>query len=403
MYSLRLSPEQIEIRNTVRDFATREIKPAAQSSEHMEALDRRPLWNVLDVASDMGLRTLALGEELGGAGADHLTSCIVAEELAVADPDVAAMLAETSGLGGLLFGKLLSKAQRDRFLPAFGEDRRYHLAHAACVAQTELGSHYHDPRGGPVMTATAVRTGKHWVINGFSSDVANAPVAKLFAVSASTDPHAPGTKGASLLLVPRDAAGLTVSEHAPGRFLGCAGALTFRDCRVPADNLLSADANAALEAATTSGRGSPHWSAINLGIGRAAYEAAVAYAQIRVQGGRPIIQHQAIGTKLAECAIRLEVARGAIWKAAWAADHPEALADLSPGDLPLETLARAFTSEAIYRATKDAAEVFGAMGVMRDMPLQKFIHDARVCLHSAGGLSDAKLTIAEAIAGYRRA
>ena len=81
----------------------------------------------------------------------------------------------------------------------------------------------------------------------------------------------------------------------------------------------------------------PLFQALNLGIGRAAYEAALDYAQLRVQGGRRIVEHQAIGTKLAEIAIRLEVARNAIWRAAWASDHPEAFADRSLPDLPLTT------------------------------------------------------------------
>src|SRR5258708_12263297 len=87
----------------------------------------------------------------------------------------------------------------------------------------------------------------------------------------------------------------------------------------------------------------------------------------------PIIEHQAIGAKLAEIAIRLEVARAAIWQAAWASDHPDAFADRSLPDLPLATIAAVFASEAIYRAAKDAAECFGAMGGMRDMPLQQYV------------------------------
>jgi alkylation response protein AidB-like acyl-CoA dehydrogenase len=142
--------------------------------------------------------------------------------------------------------------------------------------------------------------------------------------------------------------------------------------------------------------------ALNLGIGRAATEAAFQYAQLRVQGGRPIVEHQAIGTKLAECALRLDVVRNAIWRAAWAADHPDAFADRSLPDLPLTTMAKVFTAESIYRVTKDAAECFGAMGVMRDMPLQKYIHDAMICLHAGDGNSDDKLRIAEALIGYRR-
>jgi alkylation response protein AidB-like acyl-CoA dehydrogenase len=96
------------------------------------------------------------------------------------------------------------------------------------------------------------------------------------------------------------------------------------------------------------------------------------------------------------------VARSIVWQAAWASDHPEAVADRSLADLPHATIARVFTSEAVYRAVKDAAECFGAMGVMRDMPLQKYVHDALVCLRLGNGTSEAKLRIAEALAGYRR-
>jgi alkylation response protein AidB-like acyl-CoA dehydrogenase len=121
-----------------------------------------------------------------------------------------------------------------------------------------------------------------------------------------------------------------------------------------------------------------------------------------VQGGRRIVEHQAIGTKLAESAMRLDIARNAIWRAAWASDHPDAFADRSLPDLPLSTMAKVFTAETIYRVAKDCAECFGAMGVMRDMPLQKYIHDAMICLHTGDGSADDKLRIAEALVNFRR-
>jgi len=99
---------------------------------------------------------------------------------------------------------------------------------------------------------------------------------------------------------------------------------------------------------------------------------------------------------------RLEVARAAIWNAAWASDHPQAFADQSLPDLPLTTVAQVFVSETLYKAVRDAAELFGAMGVMRDMPLQKYVHDALVCAHGGDGNTDARLRIAEGLAGYRR-
>jgi alkylation response protein AidB-like acyl-CoA dehydrogenase len=395
MYNLHLGPEQREIRDTVRDFVVREIKPFALKSERLEALDRRLPLAILDQASQLGLRTLALSEELGGAGADNLTACIVVEELAVGDPDIAAVLAETSRLGRLLFDRWMSGEQRAQFLPQFLADDRYHLALAEHEPDTDtaLGVNYHRPvaRDGAAQT-TAERNKGDWVINGVKARVANAPIAKLFAVTVTTE--APD----GVILVPHDAPGLTVRtpDEAARGFHGACGEVSFEDCRVPAQNLLATDGRRRAD------DGIPLFPAINLGIGRAAYEAALDYAQMRVQGGRRIVEHQAIGVKLAEIAIRLTVARNAVWQAAWVSDHPEAYADRSIADLPLTVIAQIFTSEAVYRAAKDAAECFGAMGVMRDMPLQRYVHDALICLHAGHGATDAKLEIAEALAGYRR-
>jgi len=394
MYSLHLSPEQLQIRDTVREFVAQEIKPLALKAERLEPRARPLLVEALDKASQIGLRTLALSEEAGGAGADNLTCCIVTEELAVGDPDIAAVLAQTSTLAHALFDRLMTEEQRARFLPAFLAEQRYHLALAEHEPDrdTALGINYHRPQAREARFATAaVRAGDTWIINGRKDRVVGASLAALFAVRASV-----GENGAGTLLVPRDTPGLGITRSETSWHHGACGALTFEDCRVPAENLITAPLFA------DAARAIPLDQALNLGIGRAAYEAALDYAQLRVQGGRPIIEHQAIGAKLAEIAIRLEVARAAIWQAAWASDHPDAFADRSLLDLPLTTIAAVFASEAIYRAVKDAAECFGAMGVMRDMPLQKYVHDARICLHAGAGNSEAKLRVAEALARYRR-
>jgi len=387
MFDLRLSPEQLEIRDAVRDFVAREVKPVALKPERLEPFAKPLLAAQLEEASQLGLRTLALSEAAGGAGADNLTCCIVTEELAVGDPDIAAVLAHTAALGRLL-ERAMTPAQRDRFLPAFVRDDAFHLALAEREpgSETALGVNYHRPEAAkPVPGTTAVRSGGDWVISGVKSAVANASIAKMFVVQTSV-----GT-----LLVPRDTPGVSVRPQEGHWFHGSSGEVTFSNCRVPADNLLGAGIE-------TDKRGSPELQALNLGIGRAAYEAALEYAQLRVQGGRRIVEHQAIGAKLAGIAIRLEVARAAIWRAAWASDHPEAVADRSLPDLPLQTIARVYTAEAMLEVAKDAADCFGAMGVMRDLPLQKYVHDARVCLHSGDGSAGATLMLAEVLAGYRR-
>src|SRR5262245_8455794 len=402
MYNLELSPEQIEIRDTIRDLVAREIKPFAVQSARLEAGDRRLPMHLLDQASQMGLRAFALSEASGGAGVDNLTCCIVTEELATGDPDIAVVLSHTATLAHVLFDQLMSAEQRSRFLPPFLADDRSHLALADLEPESDpaLGVNYHRPETShAALRTTAVREGDGWLINGVKTCVPNAPIAGLFAVQVQT----PTTPGPSTLLVPAQSNGLTVKEPDQARrwYHGACGDVSFDNVRVPAENLIGPEGQSPLSGLVAS-HATPQLAALNLGIGRAAYEAALDYAQLRVQGGRHIIEHQAIGVKLAEVATKLEVTRAMIWQAAWASDHPEAQANRSLSDLPLATMAQAFAAETIYGATKQAVECFGAMAVMRDMPLQKHVHDALICLHAGTGPSDAKLRIAEALAGYRR-
>jgi alkylation response protein AidB-like acyl-CoA dehydrogenase len=400
MYNLHLSAEQLEIRDTVRDFVEREIKPVMLKADRIDVRDRSLPMELLDQASQLGMRTLALSEDRGGVGADALTSCIVTEELAAGDADIAALLSETSRLGHVLFDQVMTDAQRDRFLPSFLENDRYHLAVADHEAgdDTRLGVNYHRPVAiaRDVKTTAAKANDGSLVLNGMKDCVANAPIAQLFVVEVML------AGARRFVLVPADAPGLTVRPHERPWTHGPCGDLELKDCRVPADHLLEETAGDLLAHADLSGRGNPLFPALNLGIARAAYEAAIAYAPIRVQGERPLAEHQAIASKLAGIAIKLEVARASIWQAAWASDHLDAYADCSLSDLPLQAIVQVFTGEMMLEAAKDAAEVFGAMGVMRDMPLQKYVHDARVCLHTGDGASDAKLRIAEAIFRYRR-
>jgi alkylation response protein AidB-like acyl-CoA dehydrogenase len=326
----------------------------------------------------------------------------VTEELATGDPDIAAVLAHTATLAHVLFDQLMSAEQRSRHLPAFLADDRCHLALADHEAGSDpaLGVNYHRPEtSDTAIKTTAVRDGNAWIVNGAKTCVPNALLAGLFAVQVRT----PGKHSPSMLLVPATSKGLSVKEpdQAKRWYHGACGDVSFENVRVPAENLIGPEGQSPLSGIVAN-HAIPQLAALNLGIGRAAYEAALDYAQLRVQGGRRIIEHQAIGTKLAEVAIKLEVTRAMIWQAAWASDHPEAQASRSLSDLPLATMAQAFAAETIYGATKQAVECFGAMAVMRDMPLQKHVHDALICLHAGTGTSDAKLRIAEALAGYRR-
>src|SRR5262249_47558692 len=237
----------------------------------------------------------------GGAGADNVAGWMVRGGVGVGDPDVAAVLAQTSTLAQALFDRLMTAEQRARFLPPFLADQRYHLALAEHEADRDaaLGINYHRPQtsGAPFRT-TAVRAGDDWVVNGSKDGVVGASLAALFVARASI-----GEGGVATLLVPRDTPGLSVTATKAATRHGACGAVAFDDCRVPAENFLGAESPLAADA----GRHIPQDQALNLGIGRAAYEAALDYAQLRTQGGRPVIEPQAIGGQLAEIAIPVAV------------------------------------------------------------------------------------------------
>jgi alkylation response protein AidB-like acyl-CoA dehydrogenase len=417
LFNLHLTPEQLEFRDTVRDFVENEVKAVAIHPDRLQPFEKPLLGELLEDISRMGLRTLSLSEAAGGAGADALTTCIVLEELAAGDVDLATVVGVTAHLARALFDEAMTPERRNRFLPRFLDDRGYHLALAAHDYGGDRLWNYHrayDDGTSPEPVATKLSNGD-WVIDGELAFVPNAPVAKLLIVQVRTDPKKTGSNGLSTLLVPRDTPGLTVdaAPKAVGEVASDGAALTrwhhgtgarvqFRGCRVPADHLLGKEGQTPLSSAANAARAAVAVAAINLGVGRIAYETAVDYAKIRVQGGRPIVQHQSIGTILADIAVKLELARNLIWKAAWVSDNPGAVADRSVTDLPLATMARTYTAEAMHEAALGAAECFGAMGVMRDMPLQKYVHDTMVLLHAADHDSATKLHIAEAIAGFQR-
>jgi alkylation response protein AidB-like acyl-CoA dehydrogenase len=404
MFNLHLTPEQHEIRQTVREFVRREVKPIALERDRKEDFDERFPWEVLEQASRMGLRTMALSEDMGGTGADNLTCCLVIEELAVGDVGIAATVGQTACLARSWFEGAMTMKQRERFLPQFLEDHRFHLAFAGHEPDTDLGWRYHEPNVPDARYKTrAVRESNgDWVLNGVKNFITNAPIAKLIAVNLTTASEQSGAMSMSTIIVPRDTPGLTVREHDKvGRRLGSNGELVFENCRVPAENLIGEVGKSPFNARSI-GRGIPRFQAMNLGIGRAAYEAALEYAQLRVQGGRRIIEHQAVGLSLANMAVALEAARVLTWQAAWASDHQEAYADGSLPGLPLQTIAKIVVSETVQRVTLEAAQIFGGMGVMRELPMQKYVRDAMIFLHSESSNDVARLHLAEHLARYRR-
>jgi alkylation response protein AidB-like acyl-CoA dehydrogenase len=404
MFNLQLTQEQIEFRDTVRDFVRDVVKPAILDPVRLQELPLRFPADILEETARLGLRSLRLSESAGGAGADELTSCMVLEELGAGDAGIALTIGETARLARILFDDAMTPDQRDIFLPRFVEDASFHLSVATPSLASDLGLGYYRP--GPLsepVAVNAVRDGGGWLLNGSADFVLNAPLAGLFAVCVDGVTEA---NGGVAFLVPRDADGLEVtgyeaSESGMPWYLGLRGRLIFRNCRVAESMSLGEQGYALLhDDAAGGGRIDPWQQAINLGLGRAACEAALEYTKIRVQGARSIIGHQAIGIKLADMAIRTEVARTMIWRAACAFDRPGIHELTGHPVFPLWAISKVYASEAMHEVAELAAECFGAMGVMRDMPLQKYFNEATILLGSGCSNSTARFRIAEALAGY---
>ena len=395
MFNMSLTSEQLEFQALLCDFVTNEIKSESIKPSRLEPFDKPLMKDLLNQTSELGLRSISLSEEAGGVGADLMTSCIILEELSVGDVDIAITLSQTALLAGLLFDSWMTKEQHDLYISNFLSDTTFHLAYVGHDPDTLAGWNYHTTiREEHIGSPFATKLDKNLIINGAVNFVTNAPIASLFIVPVSFEGKM------TSLLIPKDIAGLkiypaikTAGKEQNRWHHGTMSRVEFTNCYVPIGDCLKNSDNGR----DFSTRNIIQRAAINLGVGRVAFETAIEYTKIRRQGGADIIEHQAIGKMIADMAIKLEHARIMIWKAAWVLDNPDAVIDSNLSNLPLHIIASSFTAEVITDVTHLAAECFGAMAVMRDMPLQKYVEDAFIFANSDTNNLSTKLRITEAI------
>ncbi|MFQ5879287.1 MAG: acyl-CoA dehydrogenase family protein, partial [Dehalococcoidia bacterium] len=315
----RLTEEQEMLRKTLDQFVEKEVKPDCRRREKIEDPAERIPWDWITALSKMGIRTLAVPEEYGGGGAGCLTLCIAGEELAVGDLGLSVIFDQTWKFTYFITAAA-NQEQRNRYLPRFMEDDTFLLA----MGQTEEtgGSDhslpYNEPGAGLRTTAVPARRNGHdgWLINGRKIYISNGGIAKLHVIRARTDPTTGGIVGTTAFFVELDTPGFTVGrvEDKIGQRLVQNGELIFEDCWVPAENLLG-ELHRGWELALRYSRGTSNTEAAAtvLGVARAAFEDALAYAKQRVQGGKPIIGHQAIKLMLADMLTQIRAARALIW------------------------------------------------------------------------------------------
>ena len=394
MFDIRLNEEQRAFQQMARDFAENEIKPIALELDAKPDWEDRIPWEVLKKGSQLGFRSFVLQEENGGAGAaDHLTACTVAEELAVADTGTAYYFMLTARRARDWFEIRMTDEQRAYFIPRFLEDDTYFTTVAVHEPDTDLGYDYftETPPDVAFRTRAVKQSDGSWLINGAKNFQTVGYLAKLIVTMAQTP------DGPRAFLVEGDSEGLVRHPMSKiGRRVGDNAEIFYDNVRVPPDRILGPPPPGRTDMGTH-----VTIAAITLGLGRAAFEETLKYTQERVAGGKPIIQHQAVGLFLADMATNLEAARWLIWTAAWAKDHPEAFEDGSADRQPYEMMATAFTGTAVQRITEQGMELFGGMGVVQGMPIEKYVRDALVQKHISFPFPT-RFSITEALAGYKR-
>jgi alkylation response protein AidB-like acyl-CoA dehydrogenase len=354
LIGFELTAEQRDLQRVAHEFAARELRPIAQEWDEREEYPP----DLLAKAARAGLTSYAIPAEYGGGGADAVTSALISEELSWGCAGLASTLQATMfPVRPLLrFG---SDAQRERYLPRLASEDGV----LAAIAFTEA----HAGSDVAAIRAEARRDGDAYVLDGEKVYVTNGGVAELTVVFAKVDGEI------TAFLVEGGDAGVSAGrvERKVGLRASHTGSLLLEGTRIPAERRLG-DEGQGFEVALDFFQASrPQVAAGAVGVARAAFEYAADYAREREAFGRPILNRQGVGFKLADMAMLVEASRLLVWRAAAAVDAGEDAGLLG-------SYAKAFAADAAMRITTDAVQVLGGAGIMRDHPVEKWMRDAKV-------------------------
>lgn len=373
-----LSETQSAIRDAVRAFAQDRIRP---QSHAFEAAGGYPAGLFEDAAA-LGLMGMVAPESVGGAGADYVSYALSLIEIAAADGPLSTIISIQNSLivGGLL--REGSEAQKARFLPDLINGR---MIGAFALTESDAGS------DAAAIRTRAVKAEGGWVLNGAKQFITSGKIGGLAMVFAVTDPQA-GKKGISGFLVPTDTPGYVVEkvEHKLGQAASDTCAIRFEDMFVPDALLYGAEGRGLNIALANLEQGRIGIAAQCVGMAQAALEIAVAYAKDRRSMGKPIIEHQAVGFRLADLATRLEAARLLVL-------HAASVKDMGRPCLTEASMAKLFASEAAEAIVSGAIQTLGGYGYLEEFGLAKIYRDVRVCQIYEGTSDIQRMVIARAL------
>ena len=390
-----LTEEQIAIQELAHEFAEKEIRPIAMKLDHSpQPEDAFYMPHLAAKFHEVGLHAMTIPEEYGGGGIDDLfTHCIVGEELGWGDRGVVGLLLSSNKITRYMTAReLTSEEQAKKWLTAYAKDPEFLIAQ--CMTEDEAGSEnllpYDGVDGG--FRTHAVRDGDHYIVNGRKRFISNAGWAKLYFMYVRTDKTKGINEGSTLLMIPKDTPGLSFGRchDKMGYRLNINREIIMDNCRVPVANRLGPENYGIVRINSHLRAGDGLINAAGmLGLARASFEIALDYAKTRRQSGKFLVQHQAIGLKLVEMFSELSAARAYVWQAARMIDNR----DKSPVDLKMPGSASMFAHEMACKVTRDAMEIFGGSGVMRELPVEMYLRNAYNMLHSDGGIIMKKLKV----------
>jgi len=372
-----LNDDQRAILKTVARFVEQEVAPRAAK------LDANPdpaagfSWEIVERAHQLGLRTMTLSERWGGLGTDSLTTAMVIEELGKGDIGVSVIFAQTLKIAQIM-QKALNAEQRERVLPKFAADPRGMLAIG--ITEPDNASNYFLPHPTPFRTQ-ARKTQGGWIVNGMKHFISNGNRASHYLLFVQTEKDKPMAEGATCFLLERNRPGFSIGRvhDKMGERLANNAELVFQDCFLPDENVVGTAGKGFGVLAEFFPQSNAYAAATVLGVAGALHRKAIEWAKVRVQGGKPLIEHDGIRAQLAEMRMLIDASRAYVHRACWLADHQEQGWDRTLGALP-----KAMAAQAAWKIATWTMEIHGGHGYMKEFGVEKLVRDAAAFLHSDG-------------------
>jgi len=363
------------VADTARSFAEKEIRPNIMKYDTSMEF---PL-DVIKKLGGLGFMGVIFPEEYEGSGFGYLEYVSVIEEISKVDPSIGLSVAAHNSLCSNHIYSFGNDAQKKKYMPDLATARKIG---AWALTEPSSGS----DAGG--MLTTAVKDGKHYILNGSKNFITHGSVGQVTVVMAVTG-REKGKKGVSAFIVDNDTPGFSVSKKEDKLGMRCCdtSALAFTECRIPAENLLGAEGEGFPQALAVLDGGRISIAALSLGIAQGALDASLKYAKERQQFGKPIGEFQAIQWKLAAMATQIEAARLLTYRAAAAKN--------AGVDVTIQSaMAKYYASEVAVSAANEAVQIHGGYGFIKEFPVEKFYRDVKLVTIGEGTTEIQKLVIA---------